>query len=465
MPAPKNWYVQGTGEDSWLLTRLDTHDATGNPVRDKKIRFHVFVSVFLSSTTSTPRKLDSWVAARTSMVAKDGTLAVPRSFDIGEETLSCVGGQRFTKMLRSPSFYESDPTVWSCASSGRLQLQVAGTDADIPEVWKIVSGIRSEVRYGSCHLTRPPCRGRIYAAEVLHANLTEDAKELLSSFDNPQFDPEPLPSESQTPLPLATEPFPPAAPPAFVPKADENPIWSGWDVLLIAAITLGILFVAQLAVVFGARRLAFPHQSWVDVAQKPVLALIAELVAYAAVAIYMFLLIEVKYHSRFWPSIRWNWPGAAGISLMGIGVLMLGFDMLGRFLPMPKTTPFDQFFDSPMDAYLTAAFAITLGPLMEEIFFRGFLYPVLARRLGAFWGVVLTALPFGGMHYIQYRSWAAVLIIILVGVVLATVRAVTKSVACSFLAHVGYNGTLMILAAVATDGFKHMEKASVLVNY
>jgi hypothetical protein len=142
---------------------------------------------------------------------------------------------------------------------------------------------------------------------------------------------------------------------------------------------------------------------------------------------------------------------------------MLGFDLLGRFLPMPKTTPFDQFFDRPLDAYLTVAFAVTLGPLMEELFFRGFLYPVVARRLGAFWGIVLTALPFGLMHYVQYRSWSAVLIIVLVGVVLTTVRAVTKSVASSFLAHVGYNGTLMIIAAVATDGFRHMEKAGVLL--
>lgn len=285
----------------------------------------------------------------------------------------------------------------------------------------------------------------------------------MSSLNNRQFDPAAVPSEPQTALPLATEPFPPPAPP-FIPKANENPIWTGWDVLLIAALTLGILFFAQLAVIFGAHRFAYPRQSWGDIAQKPVLALIAELVAYAAVGLYMFLLIEVKYRSRFWPSIRWNWPGAAGISLVGVGVLMLSFDMLGRFLPMPKTTPFDQFFDSPMDAYLTAAFAITLGPLMEEIFFRGFLYPVIARRIGAFWGIILTALPFGAMHFMQYRSWSAVLIIFLVGVVLTTVRAVTKSVGCSFLAHVGYNGTLMVLAIIATDGFKHMEKAGFFIR-
>jgi membrane protease YdiL (CAAX protease family) len=96
---------------------------------------------------------------------------------------------------------------------------------------------------------------------------------------------------------------------------------------------------------------------------------------------------------------------------------------------------------------------------MEELFFRGFLYPVLARRTGIPTAVLFTAVPFGLMHYLQYRSWGAVLIITLVGVVLTLVRVATKSVAASFLVHVGYNGTLMTLAAVATDGFRHMDKA------
>ena len=287
----------------------------------------------------------------------------------------------------------------------------------------------------------------------------------LSSPDNsPQLDPQPLNNDVQLSAPPITYLPPPIlGPPPPAPKAGESPIWSGWDVLLIAGLTLGVLFIVQLAIVFGARQFAYPHLSWADVAQKPVLALLSELLAYAVIALYMILLLELKYQTRFWPAIRWNWPGLAGFSLVGIGVLMLGLDMLGRFLPMPKTTPFDQFFARPMDACLTAAFAITLGPLMEELFFRGFLYPVLARRMGAFWGIILTALPFGLMHYLQYRSWSAVLIIVLVGVVLTTIRAVTKSVASSFLAHVGYNGTLMVLAAVATDGFKHMEKAGVLI--
>ncbi|HZW94408.1 MAG TPA: type II CAAX endopeptidase family protein [Candidatus Eremiobacteraceae bacterium] len=266
------------------------------------------------------------------------------------------------------------------------------------------------------------------------------------------------------PLPLPSDPLPP---PVLLPPppstSGENPVWSGWDVLLIAGFTLLMFVITQLIIAPGLLQFAYPHTRWLDVAQKPVSALLAQLLTYIVVALYMILLIEGKYHTRFWQSIRWNWPQSGAATFVGLGVLMLGLDFLGRLLPMPKNTPFDQFFARPSDAYLTAVFAVTLGPLWEELLFRGFLYPVLARRLGVVWGIVLTAVPFGLMHYLQYRSWGAVLIIFLVGVILTTVRAMTKSVASSFLAHAGYNATLMVLAAVATDGFRHMDKASCLL--
>ncbi len=249
------------------------------------------------------------------------------------------------------------------------------------------------------------------------------------------------------------------------PKANENPVFTGWDVLQIAGLTVLLaLFAMPLVTISAAKIFVYPHEHWLEVAQKPVLALASQFIAYIIVALAMIVLVEGKYRTRFWPAIRWNWPGIAGLNLVGIGVLMLAFDYLGRFFPMPKNTPFDQFFDRPLDAYLTAVFAVTFGPLMEELFFRGMLYPVLARRLGAIAGIFITAVLFGLMHFAQYgRSWGAVLIIFLVGVVLTTIRAVTKSVASSFLAHVGYNTTLMVLAATATDGFRHMEKAGLLL--
>ena len=290
----------------------------------------------------------------------------------------------------------------------------------------------------------------------------------MSSSDNPQFDPQlqpPVvpdtgwaPAEMHGVLPATAAAIRSGPPPV------EDPVWNGWDVLLIAGLTLLTLFIVEFATIMAARLLLYPKVSLADVAQKPVLALIGEFLSYIAVAMYMIMLVEGKYHARFWQAIRWNWHRKATLGLLGLGLLTVSLDLLSRFLPMPKTTPFDQFFQHPSDAYLIAAFAITFGPLMEELFFRGFLYPVLARRLGMAAAVLLTALPFGLIHYLQYKSWAAVLVITMVGVVLTVVRAVTKSVAASFLVHVGYNATLMGLAAIATDGFKHMEKAAFVLQ-
>jgi CAAX protease family protein len=284
----------------------------------------------------------------------------------------------------------------------------------------------------------------------------------LSSSDNPQFEPQHQPSvNTDPPVPIAPEVFVPGEAPA-PPPPDENPVWSGWDVLLMAILTLLTLFLVESLTVLSAWLLVYRHTSFGELIQKPLLALIGEFLSYIVIAIYMVMLVEGKYHTPFGRAIRWNWPLTSGklLAFGGLGVLTVSLDLLSRFLPMPKTTPFDQFFDRPLDAYLVAVFAVTFGPLMEELFFRGFLYPVLVREMGVAGAVVLTALPFGLIHYLQYRSWAAVLVIMLVGAVLTVVRAVTKSVAASFLVHAGYNGTLMVLAALATDGFRHMEKAA-----
>lgn len=234
--------------------------------------------------------------------------------------------------------------------------------------------------------------------------------------------------------------------------------------LLIAFLTLIALIVSEFLTVLGAMLLVYPRSNFRDLLQRPSLGLIGEILGYVAVAAFMIMLVEGKYRTPFWKAIHWNWRGQGVPKFLGLGVLTVSLDLLGRYLPMPKTTPFEQFFSRPTDAYLIALFAVTFGPLMEELFFRGFLYPALARRTGVILAVLLTSIPFGLMHYLQYRSWGAVLVITMVGVVLTVVRVVTDSVGASFVVHVGYNGTLMLFTAIATDGFRHMEKMSSIVR-
>ena len=290
----------------------------------------------------------------------------------------------------------------------------------------------------------------------------------MSSSDNPQFDPQaPVTPETQGMSPVPPDRFssnPPdsvavAAVPAGPPPI-ENPAWSGWDVLLIVGLTFFTILVSQFAILFGARYFFYRHATLAELAQEPLLLLISQFLIDGSVALFLFALVEGKYHVRFWNAIRWNWPRAEW-KLLAIGVAMLlALSALENVLPMPKDTPFDKLLERPRDAYLLAIIAVSLGPLVEELFFRGFFYPVLARRWGAAWGVFLTALPFALMHMPQYGyAWGALVVVLIVGIVCGVVRAVTRSVGASFLVHVGYNGMQMLIAVAVTRGFTRMPKS------
>jgi len=150
--VPKNWLVLETDEKDSQSVRLDTDDRTGNPRQDRKPRFRSSVSVFLNNTLFTSERLGRFTSIEASKVTTHGHEPALRSFEFDGEKLSCVGGETFNQMLASarpsapppPQFYEKDPNIWTCQSSGRLFLQVLATDADLPQVWEIVSHIRKK---------------------------------------------------------------------------------------------------------------------------------------------------------------------------------------------------------------------------------------------------------------------------------------------------------------------------------
>ncbi len=195
-----------------------------------------------------------------------------------------------------------------------------------------------------------------------------------------------------------------------------------------------------------------------EVAKFPGLIVLSQLLAYILVLVLMYLTVQ-SHGQDFGQAIRWNWPPAWSSYILGGFVLALGLQAVAHLLPVPKHLPIDQFFQTTRQAYLLSIFGVALAPLLEELFFRGFLYPVLARRLGLATGVILTALTFALIHGAQLMfSWGPVLVIFLVGLALTIVRAVTKSVAASLLVHIAYNGTISLVMFVYTGGFRHLER-------
>jgi hypothetical protein len=84
--------------------------------------------------------------------------------------------------------------------------------------------------------------------------------------------------------------------------------------------------------------------------------------------------------------------------------------------------------------------AVTIAPLFEELFFRGFIQPLLSRTFGVAAGVVLTAALFGGLHAPEYSwAWQYALAVSIAGAVFGWVRARTQSIIPSTIMHGSYN--------------------------
>lgn len=244
-----------------------------------------------------------------------------------------------------------------------------------------------------------------------------------------------------------------------VPVQPQNPPWSGWDVLRILLMALGALFLSFVALAFVVPgRDVRARLNTLDA--RPELLIIGQMVAYLLILGYMYVLVtRERRQPRFWQAVSWNWPSSAWTFLVLGFLIQVVFLVVERFLPFPKQMPFDAVLKRPFSIVLISLFSVTLGPLMEEMFFRGFFYPVLKRRVGVATAIIATAFPFALMHAAQYgNSWASVLLIFVVGVALAAVRENSNSLGASFLVHVGYNGTIMVILFAATDGFRHLEK-------
>jgi membrane protease YdiL (CAAX protease family) len=90
-------------------------------------------------------------------------------------------------------------------------------------------------------------------------------------------------------------------------------------------------------------------------------------------------------------------------------------------------------------------FGVVVGPIYEELFFRGFLFPLLAKTFGAAAGIILSAIPFALIHGPQYQwAWQQVALVGISGIAFGVVRYRTGSTAASTILHACYNLTQFV---------------------
>jgi membrane protease YdiL (CAAX protease family) len=311
------------------------------------------------------------------------------------------------------------------------------------------------------------------------------------------------------PRPLPQDSFPDFAP---APTAQDvidpdDPPWGvGMAMLVWVSSMLLMIFIPLLAVIpyliIRYRGSDF-QQLGQSIATDPnalLITLVATLPTHAVTVAIIWALVTGFGKRPFWRTIGWNWGESFGFwSSVAVAILLLVAGGLVAYYLGGEKTPFDQMLESSAAArFTTAALATLTAPLVEEMVFRGVLYPAImrgierlvvlfralaapvgalhaggatvsaqgavagllnraalsvltffgaldARQGGMAWSIIIVSMLFLSVHVPQYNNNPGVLVAVgMLSLALTTVRALTKRLLPCFIIHLVFNGVQVV---------------------
>jgi membrane protease YdiL (CAAX protease family) len=255
--------------------------------------------------------------------------------------------------------------------------------------------------------------------------------------------------------------------------------------LLFVSFAGMVLVICQL-ILFAMGMSPAGAQGGVITIQHPKLQLAALAATYLTTLLMAWLFFPVIWQRSFLDGVSWHWATArrqAG-KLLSLGLLLgAGVQIVTYFVTTPKSSPIDNFFSTPWDAWLITLFGTIVAPVFEEICFRGFLVPAFAIAFDwlrlprtpearEHWQTTTTLTPaalifsaimssvfFAWLHAEQVSHVSAILFVLFsVSLVLTFVRVRTQSVASSAIVHGAYNFFVFFVVMIQTGGYRHLER-------
>ncbi len=239
------------------------------------------------------------------------------------------------------------------------------------------------------------------------------------------------------PIALDAEAKPPGPPPAL-PAASP-----GWrDLLIAVAIIWAVELALGIALVIAA--------GGGDLSRMP-LGLLAATVAGTAVTVTVSWVFACRKYGRPFAEgfsiLRVSrrtvvWSVVLGAAAAVVAAIILSWAPEGDSL-MTKLMR------RPGGLAVLVVIALVLPPF-EELYYRGFLYGVLARHLGGAGAVIVVAVWFGAAHVGQLAGdWIGVPIVFTMGFLWTVMRHRTGSLVPGILCHLAYNLGLVALSVAS----------------
>jgi len=128
--------------------------------------------------------------------------------------------------------------------------------------------------------------------------------------------------------------------------------------------------------------------------------------------------------------------------IIGIVLAVIGFFLMEYIVPyFPiKDAPIEKFMSDSKGFVFIIMGSIFFAPIIEEIYYRGFWFPILRKELGALKGIIFVSLWFGLLHGFQLGGHViSIIFITFVGFILTLIRHKSESLIPSILTHLSYN--------------------------
>jgi membrane protease YdiL (CAAX protease family) len=243
------------------------------------------------------------------------------------------------------------------------------------------------------------------------------------------------------------------------PLETPPPLPWGWREIVKALlfIIVGILVIGALIIGVGVATGALPLPEGQGMAAAPLFWLGMAIYGVVALAVYLFAVRPAQGHwsQLGFGSFSWGWLFMAPVITL---TMLFGMGLVNVLFVMPFT---GGEFENPQIEALTGGSALSLAelgvlmilvavvaPIVEELFFRGMLYPVLRRRWSAPVAIVVNGFLFALIHVIPILLPG----LFFVGIVLAWVRERSGSVIPCMVIHALQNGTVLLVIYATLNG-------------
>ena len=214
----------------------------------------------------------------------------------------------------------------------------------------------------------------------------------------------------------------------------------GVPILWVVEVVLGILLVL-----------------WIDVPlaleNHPIPLLVVTLASGAMTVLVTWFLVCRKYRKSFTDGFLISRPTKKALVvaiLIGIVLALAGSVLVNAFSTGKHL--FAQM-SSTTTGLVSLTIMILLLPPVEELYYRGFIFPALEKQFGSWPATLVVIIWFGAAHSMQSMDdWIAIPIVCVAGAIWTIQRQVTGSLTASMVTHWTYNFCLVVMTWATIGG-------------